>query len=166
MFNVGDLIIYSNHGVCRVDSVGKPEIGGLDEKDYYTLSQYYSSKNRFFTPVDNSKVIMRPIISKDEAKKIISEIGEIPLLVIAEEKHREDIYKETIKSCDLRSFISMIKTISIRKKARIAEGKKVTAGDEKYYNQAEDRLCGELAAALETDKEKMQECIEQQIENC
>lgn len=156
MFKVGDLIVYGNTGVCTVEKIGKPELAGVtDDKDYYTLLPYYSRNSRIFTPCDNPKVVMRPVISKKEAEKLIKEIPKIKLLVITDEKKREECYKQTMKTCDCREFVSILKTIYNRKIKRLAEGKKVTASDERYFNMAEDKLMGELAIALGVEKSEM-----------
>ncbi len=156
MFKVGDLIVYGNTGVCTVEKIGKPELTGVsDDKEYYTLSPYYSRNSRIFTPCDNDKVVMRPVISKKEAEKLLKEIPKIKLLVITDEKKREERYKETMRTCDCREFVSILKTIYNRKITRLAEGKKVTASDERYFNMAEDKLLGELAIALGVEKSEM-----------
>lgn len=166
VFQVGQLIVYGNTGVCRVEKIGPPDLVGATEGvDYYTLSPYYSKNSRIFTPCDNDKVVMRPVISKREAKKLVDDIPEIKLLSIVDEKTREERYKETMRSCDCREFVSIIKTIHERKIQRLAEGKKVTASDEKYFNMAEDKLYGELAIALEMDKIKVKEYIKEKVES-
>ena len=160
MFNIGDLIVYGNAGVCRVMEIGGPPMKGLPEgKDYYTLSPYYAEKSVIFTPCDNDKVVMRPIISKDEANMLIHKIPDIGELGIPDEKKREECYKETLKSCDLHQFISIIKTIYARKQQRIAEGKKITASDEKYFQMAEEKLYGELAIVLQIERGKIRDYI-------
>lgn len=166
VFQVGQLIVYGNTGVCRVEKIGPPDlVGAAEGVDYYTLSPYYSKNSRIFTPCDNDKVVMRPVISKREAKKLVDDIPEIELLSIVDEKTREERYKETMRSCDCREFVSIIKTIHERKIQRLAEGKKVTASDEKYFNMAEDKLYGELAIALEMDKIKVKEYIKEKVES-
>ncbi len=34
MYETGDLIIYGNEGVCKVDAIGMPDIPVLGKKDY------------------------------------------------------------------------------------------------------------------------------------
>ena len=164
MFEVGDLIIYGNTGVCVVEKVGKPDLSGIDEEiDYYTLAPYYSNRSRIFTPCNNCKVVMRPVLSKDEAVGILEHMDSIGLIDVPDEKMRESIYKDVMKSCDCSMFISILKTIKIRMEKRLSEGKKITANDEKYFNLAEDKLCGELAVSLEKDKDEIKEFILEKI---
>ena len=68
MYQVGDLIVYGGTGVCRVMEVG-PQTGG---RLYYTLEPVYGSC-RIFTPVENSKVLMRPIVTRQEAERLIDD---------------------------------------------------------------------------------------------
>ena len=116
MFKIGQLIVYGGTGVCRVEAIGAPELSGAEKgRDYYTLAPYYSNKSRIFTPCDNDKVVMRPIISRQEAEDLLDEITSIELLTVIDERKREECYKETMKGCNVRDFVSIIKTIYNRK---------------------------------------------------
>ena len=160
MFNIGDLIIYGNAGVCRVTEIGKPPLSGVpDDQEYYTLTPYYADNSVIFTPCNNQKVVMRPIVSRDQADALIKQIPSIGCLGITDEKKREECYKDIIRSCDPEKFVSIIKTIYQRKQQRLSEGKKVTASDEKYFQMAEDKLYGELAVVLGIDKNAVREYI-------
>lgn len=160
MFQIGELIVYGNSGVCRVENIGPPELAGAPKGiDYYTLAPYYSSGSKIFTPCDNDKIVMRPIITKREAQKLIREMSSIGTISVPDERKREEQYKEVMKSCDCRKFVSIIKTIDKRKKERLLEGKKITTSDEKYFQMAEDKLYGELAIVLEIDKQEVKEYI-------
>ena len=59
--------------------------------------------------------------------------------------------------------MKIIKTLYLRKKSRLAEGKKVTAVDEKYLKIAEANLYGELAIALEMKKDEVESYIFKRI---
>ena len=166
MFEIGDFIVYGNSGVCRVEKVGYLDTSMVSQKKlYYTLNPYYTSGNTIFTPVDNQKVIMRPVMKKEEAERLIREIPEIESLWIPDEKKREFEYKQAFGKCDCRELVKIIKTIYIHKKHRIAEGKKVTSVDERYFNMAENNLYGELAIPLGMDKEKVREFVTETVDH-
>lgn len=165
MFETGDYVVYGNVGVCKVDEIGNIDSPQVSRKRlYYTLNPIYSVGSTIFTPVDNEKVIMRPVITKEEALKLIDTIPSIELLWIADEKKREDDYKETLRKCDCREWVRVMKTIHLRKKSRQAENKKITARDEKYFRMAEDSLYGELAIALNMDKDTTKEYVIDRVE--
>ena len=60
--------------------------------------------------------------------------------------------------------MKIIKTIYLRRKSRIEEGKKLTYSDEKYYKMAEDNLYGEVAVTLSMTKEEAKAFIEEKVE--
>lgn len=161
VFKVGDLVVYGNNGVCKVDSIGPSTLSGADSsKDYYYLIPYYAGNNcRIMIPCDNDRIVLRPLISKAEANALIKDLDKIGFIKVEDEKTREQTYKNAIRGCDCREMFSLIKTIYNRKQTRLAEGKKVTSSDEKYFLIAEDKLYGELAVALGIEKNEVKEYI-------
>lgn len=163
MFKVGDNIIHGGSGACRVENVGALNTG-VKGRIYYTLVPYYIKGSSVYTPVDSEKVIMRPVMTKDEIMDLINDIKNIDTLWVKDEKKREEIYKKAIRSCDARELVKIIKTIYLRRKSRIEEGKKMTYSDEKYFRLAEDNLYGEVAVALSMTKEEAKAFVEQKVE--
>ncbi len=165
MFQAGDYIIYGNNGVCRVESVGTIEIipGIPKDKMYYTLKPLYIKGSTIYTPVDNQKVLIRPLISKEKAMELIDGAEEIETLWITNEKQREEIYKEELATCDCKEMIKIIKTVYQRMQSRLAEGKKITNNDRKYFKMAQDSLYGELAIVLDMKKEEVEDFITERM---
>lgn len=158
MFEIGTCIVCGQRGVCKVEAIGPIGLYG-SEKDYYTLSQIYSRGAVSYVPADSDKVIMRKVISKVEAEKLIEEMDSIESLWIENEKRREDIFKKALRTCDTREWVKMVKTLYARKISRLAQGKKVTASDERFLKAAEDNLYGELAVALDIPKKDVEKYI-------
>lgn len=164
MFKIGDYIIYGSNGVCKVESIGAMNMMGTSkERDYYTLRPVYETGGVVYTPVDNDKVVMRLVLTSDDAKQLVDEINNIEILWVPEEKKREDIYKAALKTCECREWIKIIKTLYLRKKDRIASGKKVTSSDEKYLKLAQENLYGELAVSLNMEKDKVEDYITKRL---
>jgi CarD family transcriptional regulator len=170
MFQINDYIVYSGTGVCKVNSIGPLNLEGANkDKKYYTLEPVYKKGNTLYTPVDNQKVVMRKILSKEETEKLIENIPNIDIILITDEKEREKEYKELIKKNDCTAWVKIIKSMYMREMKRIAEGKKITNTDKKYLNMAEESLYGELAIPLEIPKEEVEEYITskiEELENC
>ncbi|MDE6853050.1 MAG: CarD family transcriptional regulator [Lachnospiraceae bacterium] len=164
MFEKGQFIIYGNTGVCIVDGVGPLEpSSGMGDRIYYTLSPFYSKESRIYTPVDNQKIVMRPILTQKEAENLIKEIPQIQELWIIDEKNREKDYKDALAKADCHEMVRVIKTIYPRKQKRLEAGKKVTASDERYFNMAEDFLYKELAISLDMDVDKVEGYIRDSV---
>ncbi len=165
MFSVGDYIICGKNGVCRVEEIGTMDLAGADsDRLYYTLAPVYCSGSRIFTPVDNSKMVIRAVMTKEEAQKLVGEIPQIEELWVADDKRREQAYKEAIMTCDGRALVQIIKTLYMRKKKCLDNGKKVHNIDERYLRMAEDYLYGELACALDIERGNVASYITDEVE--
>ena len=160
MFQTGDYIIYGTRGVCLVKNIGTLDFSGASkEKLYYTLQPYYMEGSTVYAPVESAGIVIRPVMSREEALKLIDDIPEIEELWIKDEKGRESAYKEVIKGCDNRELVRIIKTIYQRGRSRMAEGKKSTVADNKYFKIAEENLYGELAISLGMSRDEVKQFI-------
>ena len=163
MFKVGEYVVYGTNGVCKVESIGTLNMG-MGDREYYTLAPVYEKKSKLFTPVDNQKIIIRPVLTKQETDELIDQIENIDLLCVEDEKKREETYKEAMRTCDSKQWVKIIKTLYLRKQDRLSQGKKATSSDEKYLHMAEQNLYGELAFSLNIPKEDVEHFITERIQ--
>ena len=166
MFQIGDLIIYGNEGVCKVIEIGVPDIF-VDEGDdrmYYTLEPVYK-RGTVYTPVDTS-VFMRHIISREEALNLINEIPHISDDIIENRNIRvlSEEYEKSIRSHDCTDLLRLIKSVHHKRKVMNDRGKKLGQVDEKFFKRAEELLHGEFAVALNIPKEEVGNFISDRIE--
>lgn len=164
MFQVGELIIYGGEGVCRVEAVGPISMfDAKKDKPYYTLVPVYRV-GKIYTPVDTT-VLMRPILSKQEAEELIRKIPEIEESTYTERNPRVlgAFYQEIIRSHNCTDMIRLIKTAYKKSQARRARGAKPGQVDERYMKRAEELLYGELAAALDIPREEVGRYIAQTV---
>ena len=68
---------------------------------------------------------------------------------------REQNYKEAVKANSPEALVSIIKMIYQRKQKRLAQGKKSTATDARYFQIAENLLYMELGIALGKPKQEI-----------
>ena len=164
MFQAGDVIVCGSHGVCRVEKVGPISSAAADrDRIYYTLKPLYERGSVVFTPVDNQKMVIRPVISREEALRLIDGMRDAEGLGIQDEKKREEGYKEALKTCRAEELVRMMKTIYARGRSRAARGKKATDADSRYFKLAEDYLFGELAVSLDLDRDQVKAFIRERI---
>ena len=156
MFKIGDHVVYGSKGVCAVADITQMKMPGAEmERPYYVLHPVWDAGARVYLPADSEKAVIRKVITEEEGKQLIEEIPDIACLAVAEDKKREQDYKDVMRTCDCRRLISLIKTLAARKEERIAAGKKNTALDERYLRVAEHELYDELAIALNQSKEEV-----------
>ncbi|MDO4313066.1 MAG: CarD family transcriptional regulator [Eubacteriales bacterium] len=165
MFETGTYIVCGQHGVCRVEGIGKLKLTEASkDRDYYTLSKVYSQGGVIYVPADSEKIVMRPVISKEEAEELIEHMKEIDTIKIDNEKRKEEILKQSFRTCDNREWVRIIKTLYARKQMRLSKGKKVTASDERFLRSAEENLYGELAISLNMNKRDVEKYIIEKID--
>ena len=105
MFETGEYVVYGRTGICQVTGVTTMRVDGSSgEKLYYVLRPGGETDGKIFTPVEGGKQVLRGIITREEAERLIDEIPSIETLSIENEKFREDSYKKCIRTCECRDF--------------------------------------------------------------
>ncbi len=148
MFNIGDLIVYGENGVCRVDGLEARPFGG-ENVNSYRLSPLYSSCV-IYTPVENPTIFMRPVLEKRDAEELIAKINELETDIFYSSVPRELIekYDAIIKQHDAKTLAVLVHSIRVKRDILLKQRKKLSAIDERYLKKASDLLFGELAAVL------------------
>ena len=160
----GEYIVYGIKGVFRIEDITHIDLSGVDkERLYYVLAPIGEGSGRIYAPTDNRKVTMRRVISKEEANQLIEELPQIELLWVPDDRQREAKYKEALGTCDYRAWVSIVKTLYLRKQERVAQGKKITALDERYMRTAENELYSELSLTLGIPKSEMEAYIKERL---
>jgi CarD family transcriptional regulator len=160
MYQIGDYIVKSVSGVCRVE-----DIVYLEKKQYYLLIPLEDASGKIYVPINTSDKSVRKVMSEGEAKKFIDEIPEIEMTWIDNERLRQEKYKEVVKSCDPKALVGIIKMAYTRKKKRLEQGKKNTVVDERYFKLAENNLYSELGFALHKDRKEIGDLIAETFNN-
>lgn len=163
MFNKGEYIIYGSNGVCEVQDYMQADDND-NRRVYYVLAPMRSKGSTIFSPVDNQKVFMRRVITKEEADELLKGIPEYEDIVIQDVRAQEQQYKEILQNYDCTESIRLIKALYARKKQREAAGRKITAVDEKYLFLAKDSLINELAIALEMDVDDVDKMLAEKMQ--
>ena len=153
-YEIGDLVSKPVTGICKIE-------------DILYLTPQDEKNNKIYVPVSNSDSRLRLCLTKEEAWNLIKRIPEIPTAWINNEKMREQNYKEAVKANDPEALVAIIKMIYQRKQKRLAQGKKCTATDARYFQIAENLLYMELGAAIGKPKKEVCETIIEYItDNC
>lgn len=163
MFEKGDFVVNTNNGICEISDIVTMNMSGM-EKEYYILIPLEEKTAKVYLPVDIAEKRIRLTMKKDEALKFLKEIKAVDGVLVENEKEREKIYKDAINSRDPKRLISIMKTLYLRRKKRLDDGKKCTAIDDRYFKLAENHLHGELAFALGVQKSEIGQIIESYVE--
>jgi CarD family transcriptional regulator len=167
MFKIGDFVVHGKAGVCKVTGISAREVPGSegDRREYYELDPVYG-RFTVYSPVDNTTVYMRPVISRKDAEKLIDCIPDIQAQPYINSKQPELIehYSSIIKTHDVDELVAL--TVSLYNKQQGASDGKNTFGsiDRRFIAQAEDTLFGELAVSLGIEKNEVQPYIAARLE--
>ena len=165
MYQKGDYVVYGMSGPCLVEDITRLSLPGSDgRRKYYVLRPVNSGKSTIYSPVDNDKVMIRDIVSRNEAELLLQEIPGIPEVSVENEKLREEQYKEILKQSDPRQCIGLLKTLYHKRWIRQQEGRKFTTVDERYLREIEAILSSELAIALEEDRKDAEKILWKEID--
>lgn len=160
MFNIDDIIIYGSTGVCQITDIRVMDQVGIERKSYYVIKPLYQG-GIVYTPVDNKKVFMRPIISSLEVEQLIDSIPFINASAYHCRESNQLIkhYDAVMKTHNCEQLMELTMSISAKKKSMEQQNRKIGSVDERYMKLAEDVLFGELAAALSITRDEVPEYI-------
>jgi CarD family transcriptional regulator len=149
MYQIGDLIIYGNMGVCRVMDVAVPSFCKGGEKKSYYLLEPLGQQGEIYIPVD-SKVFMRPVIHREEANRLIDLIPSMQAQAFHSTAMQEltQHYSAALNTHDCQDLIQLIMSIYAKKKYRQQRNQKFGTVDENYMKRAEELLNTEFSVAL------------------
>ena len=163
MFSVGELIVYRGAGVCRVEEIGPPPCSPGERRDYYTLVPLHS-RETIYVPVE-SRVFMRPILTRGEAEALIDRLPEIRQAQVEGRDYRAlaQQYREYLGSRRCEDLVPLLKGLYEKGRRQSRAGKKPGKVDQDVQRRAEALLHGELPAALEIPPEQVPEYIRRRL---
>lgn len=146
MFDIGQIVIHKDHGVCIIKD--KDHVSYLD-KDYFILYQIDQVNTKIMVPVDSIQTICRLLISKTQALELIKKFNLIDGDYIVDNKKRKEEYTKLLKSGDLEDLIYLIKILEKLFKDKKHVNKAIGTIDSSLYNEAKNKLYQELSYVLD-----------------
>ncbi|MBT9775024.1 hypothetical protein GPL15_00685 [Clostridium sp. MCC353] len=159
-----DYVVHWSGKVCRIDQISKLKMMDKEEV-YYIMHPVREAKETIYVPVRKADESLRPVMSKEEAVKVIKELPDIEPLRIHDEKMREREYKNAFHSNDCRARVRIVKELYQRKQERVSAGKKMASSDAETMSMAERSFEEELAASLGIRMEEVKGVISKILKN-
>ena len=158
MFNVGDKIVYPMHGAGTIDSIEEKDILG-EKQSYYILKM--PGEVKVMVPTAKAEEVgVRNIIDKNSAEKVIGvlEQDETAMDKNWNKRYRENMDK--MKSGDIYEIADVVRNLSFKQKE-----KGLSTGEKKMLLNAKQILVSELTLAENSNKDQMEELINNTINN-
>ncbi|MBR4832613.1 MAG: CarD family transcriptional regulator [Butyrivibrio sp.] len=160
MLNVGECVIYGNHGLCKVREILVPPfLERGNEKQYYMMVSAVDAGSVIYVPVDGAEDKVRDVMSAEDAEGLIVDIEEVEEIELPDGKKAEPEIVGIIKRNIAEEMMRLVKALHKNKAVRESEGKKFAALNEKYLHIAEKLLYTEMAFALKTEKDAVKERV-------
>lgn len=76
MYQKKDYIVNENYGVCLVEDITKISVNSSNPVSYYVLKPVYDKSNKAYIPVEGHKVVLRDLMSQEEATVALESLRE------------------------------------------------------------------------------------------
>lgn len=158
MFNIGDLVMYSVHGLSKIDDICEKTISN-ETKTYYVLHPLEQANLTISAPVDSDKVVMQKMMDPEEAMEILQSFRQPGASWIENSKQRYSQYQYIVKTGERKEIAKIANTLMRKELELHLENKKLHEQDRKLLDPIHHLLFKELAMTLDTTFEKIVEQV-------
>ncbi|MCM3588815.1 CarD family transcriptional regulator [Mesobacillus maritimus] len=159
MFNIGDLIIYSGHGICKIDDICEKTISGITRMYYVLHPMENNPPLTISTPVNNDKVIMMNLLDQDEANEILESFKQPGVSWNDNANLRNTTYSDIVKSGNRKEIAKVVNTLFRKKLEAEQKDKKLYERDQKLLSTTQAILFKELAICLNISVDEVHDRI-------
>ena len=166
MYSIGNVVIYTTYGICRIEDLITKEFNG-EKKQYYILKPLHDSKSSISIQADNPIAIskLRNLLTKDEILDFIHTFPKIEPYWIDNDNERKKEFSQILRNGTRQEVIALMKSVTEHSKGLKEKGRKLHASDEQCYKDAEKIINEEIAYVLDIDKKLVPEFITSEIES-
>ena len=160
-FEVGDNVVYSDHGAGVVLKKETKDLLG-ENRDYLTIQILHNSMTAM-VPCENAHMAgLRRVIDGEQVEKVIDvltdEVSEMPKSWTRRFKQN----REKIKTGDVYELAEVVRNLAIRE-----SGKGLSAGEKQMYMRAKKNLASEFMYALDKDEDGAESYLDELLkERC
>jgi CarD family transcriptional regulator len=160
---VGDRVVYGNHGVGRV--VGREKQVVLGRRQEVVVVEL-DDELRVTLPVERAQSQLRPLVSQASLKRVREALRDDVELSTANWLSRRS---ETLKKLTAGSPVALAEIVSEgaqRERARLAQGTRpqLSVGERELFGKARSLLSGEIALALDIEPAAAEGWIDRHLE--
>ena len=158
MFNIGDKIVYPMHGAGTIDSIEEKDILG-EKESYYILRM--PGEVKVMVPIAKAEQVgVRNIIDKNSADRVfkVLEQDETEMNKNWNKRYRDNM--EKLKSGDIYEIADVVRNLAFKQKE-----KGLSTGEKKMLNNARQILVSELVLAEHSNKDEIEELVDNKINN-
>lgn len=158
MFDVGDKVVYPNHGAGTIVEIETKQILG-EEKKYYIM-KLPIGEMKVMIPVDNIEEIgIRNVIDAEEVDDVLNLLKGKKSKMSQNWNRRYRANQEKLKTGDIYEVSEVVRNLTMRD-----EEKGLSTGEKKMLSNARQILISELVLAKDMDEEEVKSLIKETFE--
>lgn len=163
MFKIGDHVVYSVHGICKVTDICEKTVLG-ETNQYYILKPTEDKHNLTISaPVDSKKVPIQEIMAKEDALELIDSFKETGVKWLTRPNQRKNSFAKIIKSGDRNEIAKLVNTLMRKRIELVEENKKLNQQDSKLLKKTKTIFLEELSLATDLSVNKINNRIKKLI---
>ena len=149
MYQVGQLVVYGIHGVCRISQIQDRVVDRVSRR-YLVLEPVNRSGSQYFVPMHNPAAMQKlsPLLSPEELTALLSSERVRTDCWIVDENRRKQFYRELSGSGSREKLAQTVYNLYLHRKRQKSCGKRLHICDENFLHDAEKILAGEIQAVL------------------
>lgn len=159
-FQIGDKVVYPNHGVGIIEQISNRTIGISVEK--YYLLRIKSSSLKVMVPFQNVESVgLRRVVRTGEVQKVLDYLMDGKCENHADWKYR---YKE---NCDKMRTGSLLEVATVLKNlVCLSQSKPLSFREKKMLERARYLLVSELAMARNCEETQVEQLLSKTLQKC
>jgi len=146
-FGVGDRVVHPQHGAATIARKVKQDVGGT-KRDYYVLD-IATEPLTVMVPVDKIDEVIRPVISKTQAKNVLAVLKQEPQEAGANWSRWYKVLNEKMTSGDIFQVAEVVRDLNFAQQT-----KGISPALKRMLSKARLALSSELEFALDIDAEE------------
>jgi CarD family transcriptional regulator len=158
-FDVGQKVVYPNHGVSVVEEISSAEFDGQKQQLYHL--RLLSNNSKVMVPKENLELVgLRPLGNRDDIRALfgILEDGNIDTYKDWKGRYKQNLDK--MKTGRLPDVAEVLKNLSL-----VSQKKSLSFREKKMYERAKYFIVSEIAHVKELEEDKAHEVVERSLES-
>lgn len=157
-FRIGQKVSYPNHGVCKIENIGKRE-AAANATEFYSL-RVLANNSEIYVPVCNAESVgIRPVISNIQSRGLMEFLANDFDEPESDWKIRTREFGEKLQTGDAFETAEVLKKLVF-----LAHFKKLSFREQKMFEKAKFLIVSELATACSKKDCKIEKQVDELLE--
>ena len=157
-FEVGQKVVYPNHGVSVVEEISSAKFDEIEQTLYHL--RLLSNNSKVMVPKDNLELVgLRPLGDKAQIQKLFDNLQDGQIDTYKDWKGRYKQNLDKMKTGQLQEVAEVLKNLCL-----VSQKKSLSFREKKMYERAKYFIVSEVAQVKVLDEEEAEKLVEGALE--